>query len=49
VQQFQADALRHCPSDRFLSDVVADAGNVTIALPLAAARIRDELEVAKSS
>jgi hypothetical protein len=46
VQQFQADALRHCPSDRFLSDVVADVGNVSIALPLAAARIRDELDVA---
>jgi hypothetical protein len=42
----QADALRHCPLDRFRSDVVADAGIVSIALPLAAARIRDKLEVA---
>jgi hypothetical protein len=35
--------------DRFLSDTVAGAGNVSFALPLAAARIRDELDVAISS
>jgi hypothetical protein len=46
TQRVGADALHHCPLDRFRSDVVADVRIVTIALPLAAARIRDELEVA---
>jgi hypothetical protein len=46
AQRVGADALRHCPLDRFRSDVVTDAGDVSTALPLAAARIRDELEVA---
>ena len=46
AQRIGADALRHCLLDRFRSDVVADVRIVSIALPLAAARIRDKLDVA---
>jgi hypothetical protein len=45
-QQVGTDALRHCPSDRYRSDIVTDVGSVSIAVPLAATRTRDELEVA---
>jgi len=46
AQRVGANALRHCLSDRFRSGAVTDVSSVSIAVPLAATRIRDELGVA---